>query len=336
MSEQSFYTCPNCERSYDHDFQYCPHCGQKHEERIFTLKELLSDFLGSMFSFDSKAFHSLPKLILKPGQLTVDYLNGKRASNLSPFRMYLFFSVVLFLLLPMVIKDDSVFKVNDDVKVRDAKKNLNKAWLTIQDSLETNNDLKELQEIQGVPGMSFSLDDSSSLNKWKGAEELIENGASVQTAIDSFFYDKGKLAQFTIKQALKVNAKKGIGLIGVFLNSLSYSLFLFLPLFAAILKMLYVRRKRFYVEHVIFSLHLFSFLFFVLIVLVLLTLIHLHIPLWITLSLLFLYILFADKRTYAQSWGKTILKTLMLLFTTTVFLVPIIFIIATVISFIFY
>ncbi|MEZ5021916.1 MAG: DUF3667 domain-containing protein [Chitinophagales bacterium] len=336
MNDSSLYKCPNCEKFYDKDFQYCPHCGQKHEENVFTLKELLSDFLGSLISFDSKAFNSLPKLIFRPGKLTVDYLKGKRASNLSPFRMYLFFSVVLFLLLPLIIQEDKLIKVNEEVTVRNAKKDLNNVFLTIQDSIEANFEEEDLQEVQGVPGMTFSLDDSTNLKNWKTAVNLIENGATIQTAVDSVFSDKGRLAKFTIKQALKVNAKKGIGLMGVFLNSLSYSLFLFLPLFALILKLLYVRRNRYYVEHVIFSLHLFSFLFFTLIILVLLRLLSLHIPLWIIGSLILLYLYFALKRAYLQGWLKTAVKNAVLLFTTVVFLCPVIIAVVLIISFIFY
>lgn len=331
VNDSSLHKCPNCEKFYDQDFQFCPHCGQKHEENVFTLKELLSDFLGSLFSFDSKAFKSLPKLIFQPGKLTVDYLKGKRASNLSPFRMYLFFSVVLFLLLPSIVHEDQIFGINNRVG------NKSNFELIKSEVIEAQGDSSILDnEVKSMPAISFNAGDSTEFVAWKNAVQMIDSGYSYMETVDSVFTNQTKLIKFFIQQGLKINSKQGSGLVPVFFKSVSYSLFIFLPLFAFILKLFYVRRKRFYVEHFIFSLHIFSFIFFVLIIRVLLALVKLPVPPWIPLVVLFSYILFAIKKVYQQNWLKSILKYAGILFTTSVLLFPIVFVIIILISFIFY
>jgi len=91
--------CKNC----DNDLKniYCSVCGQKSGE-FLTIKEIVKDFFDNILSLDSKAFITLKLLILKPGLLTLEYWNGKKAKYLEPFRLYLLLSVLYFLLTPMI------------------------------------------------------------------------------------------------------------------------------------------------------------------------------------------------------------------------------------------
>ena len=83
------------------------------------------------------------------------------------------------------------------------------------------------------------------------------------------------------------------------------AMFLLLPIFAAFLKLLYIRRKRFYVDHFVFGLHTHAFAF------VLFTIMLLAGTTWVTmgaLAWLALYVYLAMKRFYAQGWIKTLIK----------------------------
>lgn len=96
--------CKNCGNTLTGKF--CHNCGQSALSRrgpLFTIfKEILNEF-----HFDSKFLHSLVSLLFKPGQLTLDFISGKRLSMLPPFRMYLVISVLLLLFFEVPIKDVS-------------------------------------------------------------------------------------------------------------------------------------------------------------------------------------------------------------------------------------
>lgn len=90
--------CLNCETSLQSDFEFCPTCGQEVESDS-NLKSLFRHFLSDYFIFDSKIVRSLQPLITKPGFLTIEYLKGKRANYIAPLRMFIFLSIIFFLLL---------------------------------------------------------------------------------------------------------------------------------------------------------------------------------------------------------------------------------------------
>jgi hypothetical protein len=82
-------------------------------------------------------------------------------------------------------------------------------------------------------------------------------------------------------------------------------MFVLLPVFAAVLKLLYIRRKRFYVEHFVFALHVHCMAY-------LLFLFLLVTPWqWLTpvvLSWMGLYVFIAMKRVYQQGFIRTAIK----------------------------
>ena len=91
-------TCPNCStdlRPVDH---YCPNCGQA-SIGDGSLKGFMEQFLGDYFTFDSKIIRSLMPLLFKPGKLTQEYLLGRRARYIPPLRMFIFLSVIFFLII---------------------------------------------------------------------------------------------------------------------------------------------------------------------------------------------------------------------------------------------
>ena len=85
--------CANCSEPLTGN--YCQDCGQSaHIHR--SLWHMLEELLHGVFHFDNKAWRTLPALLWKPGQLTRDYINGKRASYMSPFILFLFLNFIMF------------------------------------------------------------------------------------------------------------------------------------------------------------------------------------------------------------------------------------------------
>ena len=86
--------------------QYCGTCGQRSRSRLISLWELVSDAFGDLLELDSRLWQTLLPLLIRPGRLTYDYLQGKRARFMPPFRMYLVLSVVFFVVAFFDPRDD--------------------------------------------------------------------------------------------------------------------------------------------------------------------------------------------------------------------------------------
>jgi len=88
---------PNCLNCGTHlRGQYCGNCGQRSRSRLISLWELISDAFGDLLEIDSRLWQTVTPLLLRPGRLTHDYLQGRRARYMPPFRMYLVLSVIFF------------------------------------------------------------------------------------------------------------------------------------------------------------------------------------------------------------------------------------------------
>jgi NAD-dependent aldehyde dehydrogenases len=74
---------------------HCHACGQAaHVHR--TLGAFFHDLLHGVFHFEGRIWRTLPLLVTRPGQLTREYIDGKRASYISPIALFLFFMFLMF------------------------------------------------------------------------------------------------------------------------------------------------------------------------------------------------------------------------------------------------
>jgi hypothetical protein len=78
--------------------RFCPQCGQQVASPLQPLGEIISDAAGEFLKFDSKLLITLKSLLLRPGFLTTEYLCGRRAPYIAPFRLYLWISAFYFIL----------------------------------------------------------------------------------------------------------------------------------------------------------------------------------------------------------------------------------------------
>jgi hypothetical protein len=91
-------TCTNCAHPLGKDHRYCAQCGQVVLQRE-SLRSFVDQFPGDYFTFDSKLWRSVLPLMGRPGLLTTEYLEGRRASYIPPLRMFIFHSILCFLAL---------------------------------------------------------------------------------------------------------------------------------------------------------------------------------------------------------------------------------------------
>jgi hypothetical protein len=97
--------CLNCGASLAG--RYCANCSQAADVHMPTTRELLHQALEGITHSDSRLWSSLFTLWFKPGRLTLEFIAGRRARYLPPFRLYLILSVIFFLLAsisPMHVK----------------------------------------------------------------------------------------------------------------------------------------------------------------------------------------------------------------------------------------
>jgi hypothetical protein len=79
--------------------RYCPACGQETNIKPPTLMEFVQQFGGAYLATEGALWRSLKLLLLKPGALTREYLEGRRRRYVLPLRLYLTVSVLVLLLL---------------------------------------------------------------------------------------------------------------------------------------------------------------------------------------------------------------------------------------------
>ena len=89
--------CLNC--GFHVEKHYCSSCGQPNLELNESFWQFISHSVAHYFHFDNKFFQTLVPLISKPGKVTLDYLAGKRARYINPVSMYIFVSLVYFLVV---------------------------------------------------------------------------------------------------------------------------------------------------------------------------------------------------------------------------------------------
>jgi hypothetical protein len=89
--------CPNCGATLWGEF--CFSCGQPRKGLIRRFTSILGDFLDTVFSIDNRIWRTLGPLLFLPGQLSLEYLAGRRVRYVTPFRLFFFLCILAFLAL---------------------------------------------------------------------------------------------------------------------------------------------------------------------------------------------------------------------------------------------
>ena len=250
---------------------------------------------------------------------------GRRASYLNPVRMYVFTSAIFFLIFFSLNHFDEK-SVKTDVnghKVEEVAK---------MDSAAFSEFTKEITD--GRPMTRDEFAKYVDTSRKKGTFRIVSGNYKNKAEYDSllkagvkkhnWFERKLVYKQIELDERYQRDGNK---ILASFINALMHSfpqmLFISLPLFALILKLLYIRRKEYYyASHVIFSIHLYVFVFILLLSLIGLSQVEhyfdwnwINILLFIGAMYIFYYQYKAMCNFYRQGRGKTILKFLLLNFT---------------------
>lgn len=272
---------------------YCPVCGQRKVDVRVSLRRMAREALDDQLSLNSTLPRTLGALLLRPGLLTREYVQGRIVRFVPPFRLYLVSSLVFFLVLPFVADPDRIAMSEDSEERVDSLRAaalsdsvlLAHARATGEDTTSYARAIRERGRVRTGGTISLGPDPEDVGPLLRPMMRRIQRAEDRLNALPQ------REALRLLVETMEENAPIGV--------------FVMMPFSALILKLLYVRRKRFYVEHFVFALHVHSFAFLAGAV----TLLSPWDALDAALMLWFLVYLFvALKRVYAQGALRTFAK----------------------------
>jgi hypothetical protein len=101
--------CLNCGVTLQGAF--CHVCGQKAASVHLGLHDFVHDATHEFLHLDGKILHTVRLLATRPGELTREFLAGRRARYISPVRLYLTFSLIFFTLAAVLPRQPTIVKV---------------------------------------------------------------------------------------------------------------------------------------------------------------------------------------------------------------------------------
>ena len=266
--------CLNCGTELKGPF--CYYCGQPDRNFMRFFPALLRDLMEDLLDLDSRFMRTLKPLLFKPGRLTKDYMNGRRFRYAPPMRLYIFSSIAFFLLAAFLSSDAITISgtENDESIVHFSTEHPDEQQKVEEALDKLPPDIREQIDID--PALE-GIDDGESDQSWFKSEDIQFNGEPWDRETNPvdimwlpiWLNDRiNDEIEGSPQKAEQISENPNLILDKVF-DILPMTMFILLPLVALILKFWYLFAKRYYVEHLIYSLHTHSFLFVSLILILL-------------------------------------------------------------------
>lgn len=251
--------CDNCGASLRGE--YCHVCGQHERSYIRNVFSLISEVLAEFSSWDSRVLRTLVPLLFRPAYLSNEYIVGRRVRYVPPIRLYLFVSLIFFLTLTFVarIDPDSINFDGDNNPVAEVPtENLPpEAAAAIEQANERAAERAAAREAE-------QAESDQPLPECTPGNVSISDGRPGQTMEDRVCVDIPWLSEATNEYIRQQFVRVATTPELAFQQARQLApvmMFFLLPLFAVILKVLYLFSKRYYTEHLTLALHTHSFLF---------------------------------------------------------------------------
>jgi hypothetical protein len=343
--------CENCGTVMLGD--HCYACGQPTRGMVRHFGTIVGDLVDTVFNFDSRTLRTLGPLLFRPGRLTQEYFEGHRVRFVSPVRLFFFFCVAAFLALQFSVDTENGFQFDSDSRIARAQ-----TVAEVEQLRDTQ--VKELEEaraeIPDAPGARVGMDvgidrvraNADERIEWLGKRDAAIAAGKAPPPFEG--EERNSNFQFNDKDWHPVDNPVVVGwlpdagnrglnkligrakdnlaqiqdeparLIDAFLQTLPQTLFVLLPVFALLLKIVYLFKRRLYMEHLIVALHSHAFLCAALLLIVGLTDLGalfepegffaqaLELGVFVLMCWMPIYLLIMQKRVYRQGWIMTLLK----------------------------
>jgi len=275
--------CENCGAQLHG--RWCAQCGQPAIDYRRSFRHVIADVLESFLNWDSKFFATIGLLIVKPWRLTNEFLAGRRVRYLHPLRLYLLASVLFFLAVNQFAKSAHIQpgpNLKSENLPPEAQAKLEEAQIRIDDAMA------KVPTVSGEPIRITDQPAKDPFGQWleaRAKEKLGEHGTKTQ-----------------------------LFLLG-FINNLPYMMLAAIPLFAVVLKLLYLRRHIYYIDHLVYALHIHTFAYLAIMLIVFATMgLNRTVPNLTGVACTGLWIAFATqvflsiRRVYRQGWFISVFK----------------------------
>jgi hypothetical protein len=294
--------------------RFCSQCGQAAIDYRRSFRHVIVDVLDSFLNWDSKFFATIGLLIAKPWRLTNEFLAGNRVRYVHPLRLYLLASILFFFavnywagsihLQPRNLSPEARAEIGRELNKQDLPADVQ---AKIEQTLNLNSP---------APAPTARAGEEPSLHREKREASDHSQRPPVESRPDSTSTPFKKWLEQHAKEKFGLDGVNGRAFLMALTNHLPAMMLFCIPLFALLLKILYIQRKIFYIDHLIYALHIHSFAYLatILIILAAMSLNRvaagafagwLIAPLWIGFAA---QIFLSIRRVYQQNWFISILK----------------------------
>jgi hypothetical protein len=285
--------CGNCDTPLIGAF--CHSCGQAVRSPVREFFGFIKDGSAELIRPNGKFFRTLAALYFRPGQLTTRYLHGQRSAFIKPIKLYFSLSVILFLLASLHSNSGVSVGSGDSTNASAERSAIH---IQLDDDANSDN-----------AGMDFSVDDKP----WHPQSNPLN--FDLAPAMLNRWINK-KLSD--IDAAAKASARDPQKIVSSLYRVLPSMMFVLLPIFALLLKLLYCFSNRLYAQHLLVAVQSHSFMFLSFILLILLGDMSLfgvalltqgaHILMFAIATWIPVYLFLMQKQVYQQGWWLTFLK----------------------------
>jgi Protein of unknown function (DUF3667) len=226
--------CENCGAPMAGPF--CAQCGQHAVDYRRSFGRVFLDALDSFLNWDSKFFATIGLLLVRPWRLTIDFLAGKRVRYVNPLRLYLLVSIIFFFAVHLLAQ-------RSNVRVATPR------------DLSPETKAKLEQKLTRLPPEAQAEVRAAMADPRKD-RPFFELGTNANDPNDSAFE---KWINQRVKEKIGEN---GVNLKVFFItlvSNLPAMMLCCIPLFAFVLKILYIRKRFLYIDHLIYALHIHAF-----------------------------------------------------------------------------
>lgn len=249
--------CLNCAAPLDPGHNFCPGCGQDTGTSRVAVGDLLREAWAEFVQIDSRLMRTLAALLFRPGLLTREYLDGKRVRYLSPFKMYLVVAALFFAFASWVGGVQAERAAHDASAALAPPASVHpKAGVAVDGGGRRAGRRRGAVHLAAVDGGQMDFD---------GLPDTVTAYETRQSSLAPAARDSG-VQRFVAERAIHIRnlwRESRSGLVAAVIGYFPGMMFILLPLYALLLKLLFLRSDWLYVEHLVFSLHAHTLFFLI-------------------------------------------------------------------------
>lgn len=347
--------CENC--GSELQGRYCHQCGQSVVNPIRHASHALEEVFESFWHLDGRVFRTLRDLVV-PARVACNYLAGHRARYIAPLRLFVILSVLTFFVGQMTVDFNNTTVELDGKNsmasaktVAEVEQRRDKALAGIAKGRTEADGVPFVNESLAAAEAEVRKEAAARIAELQSPRAQAKAAADASPDDADVDADSGRKPTLNFGNDGPWDAKTNPVTIGwlpafanhwlnvkigravenaprlqsdpemrkrVLLGSVPTALFVLMPVFALLLKLFYIGKRRLYLEHLVVALYSHAFLLLALLTVFVLVGLERLVPAaargvldWVEIGVWIwmpIYLLLMQKRVYGQGWVVTLLK----------------------------